>query len=187
MRELNRSGGEKGSIRQQIPEVPPHPLFFLFVFFPFVPVKYFLRSLMSFLWHERDSALRVFLMYPVSQWLWFKPPLCKWSPFQTDVASPPKGGSEVRPAEGHPSLTSLLILVTYSAKHAQLCVKEIHEVSVSTSLFFFCSPPVHTLQQLTQAVGYIKHVFLRRWMCEKNWLCLRWLMMFPHACQAVGT
>ena len=92
---------------------------------------------MSFLWHERDSALRVFSMYPVSQWLWFKPPLCKWSPFQTDVASPLKGGSEVRPAEGHPSLTSLLISVPYSAKHAQLCVKEIHEVSVSTWLFFF--------------------------------------------------
>lgn len=42
-----------------------------------------------------------------------------------------KGGSEVQPAVGHPSLTSLLILVTYSAKHAQLCVKITVEVSVS--------------------------------------------------------
>lgn len=73
------------------------------------------------------------------------------------LESPLRGGSEVCLTEGHPSLTSLLILVTRSAKHAQLCVKEIHEVSVSMRFFFFS---LRTFQQLTKADGYIKHVFL---------------------------
>lgn len=79
--------------------------------------------------------------------------------------TPLKGGSEVRPAEGHPSLTSLLILVTYSAKHAQLCVKEIHELSVSMWFFFFFFYPIlfNSLQ---------KHTFISN-MCFFNTLCVK--------------
>lgn len=75
--------------------------------------------------------------------------------------------SEVHSAEGHPSLTSPLILVTYSAKHAQLCVKETHELSVS--MWFYYSVLFDSLQRRTVISNMC---FFNAPMCEKNWLWL---------------
>ena len=58
-----------------------------------------------------------------------------------------------RPAKGHPSPKSPQLLVTYSAKHVQLCAKEIHELSVSVWLFYsfklFHSVLLDSLQKRT--------------------------------------